>query len=122
MLIKLNIRFRDLFKKYLQSTSTTSSGYSSSRFRYIYFYEWSDMLKGVKSFTSATEFFKFLKECNISYTDEQRQFILNSNWCYTSCIPNQHILLVSKQYYDLKSTLDKLKSLPPRCTALTITK
>lgn len=122
MLIKSNIRFKLLFKKYLQtfSTSTTTSTYSTTKYRYIYFYEWSDMLKGIKTFTTESSFFDFLKECNITCTDSQREFIHNNNWCYVSCVPNNRMLIVEKQYYDLKNKLDALKKVSKPCTSLVL--
>lgn len=122
MLIRSNIRFKLLFQKYLKGLDTTTT-YSVTRYRYIYFYEWSDMLHGVKTFTSETEFFKFLAECKITYTDEQKEFISSNNWCYVTCIPHHHMIIVAKQYYELKDKLDKLKQIPSTyCTSLMLAK
>ncbi len=127
MIVKLNEKFKRLFKEYMSSQTTTYNSTYTSNYKtstYIYFYEWSDMSRGCKVFNDTTEFYKFLKESNISCTEEQKNKIHSCSWVYASCIPGINLLIVENQYYALKETLANLNLCKdkPKCTSLVISK
>lgn len=134
MVIKFNERFRAIFLKYIKDSEKYYNGYggyggnynygyggySGSSYRngsiYIYFYEWSDMTKGNKTFRSVEDFYEFLAESNIVCTDAQKKIIENNSWCYATCVPGKNILMVESQYYNLKEKLESCSFAP--CTSL----
>lgn len=131
MLIKYNERFRAIFLKYIKDSEKNYShsysynnygysGYSNSYYNsnniYIYFYEWSDMTKGTKTFKSVNDFYEFLAESNIVCTEAQKHIIENNSWCYATCVPGKNILMVESQYYQLKEKLEKCSL--SSCTSL----
>ena len=87
-IIKENKRFKRRFEQYekkeaAKTTTTTysNSSYYNSRWKDVpkefqitlFFYEWSDMHKGTKTFYDRREFMKFLEESKITYTAEQKK-------------------------------------------------
>lgn len=108
MLLLLNYRFQKLFKKYILSVNSVSTSYASgynSNLKHIYFYEWSSLNCGSKVFTNTSDFYKYLKEHNINYTEEQKMFLEENNWSYCVCAPGKNILLTADRYLDLQDTL-----------------
>ena len=126
MIIKLNERFRAIFLKFLKekekentyysSYNSYSSYYSNNYRKYIYFYEWSNMDKGSKSFHSIKEFYEFLASSHIVCTDAQKLIIEHNEWSYATCVPGKNILLVENQYYLLKNKLESFRY--NHCTSL----
>lgn len=133
MVIKINERFRKIFLKFIKESEKYYSGsyngyggsynynsYGGSSYNngsvYIYFYEWSDMTKGNKTFRSVKDFYEFLAESNIVCTDAQKKVIENNSWCYATCVPGRNILMVESQYYNLKEKLQNCSYVP--CTSL----
>lgn len=137
MVIKINERFKAIFLKFIKDSEKSYNygtnysygyggnynygGYINSCYRngsvYIYFYEWSDMSKGNKTFRSVNDFYDFLSESNIVCTDEQKKLIENNSWCYATCVPGKNILMVESQYYTLKEKLEKCSYSPCTCLA-----
>lgn len=120
MLIKENNRFKLLFLAYMKSLSNYSSsssyngydgynygynGYSSSK--HIYFYEWSRLDNGSRQFDSVKAFLDYLAQYDITITNEQKNLIESNSWCYATCVPNQKMLLVATQYFQLRNKLEE---------------
>lgn len=128
MLIKFNKRFREIFLNYLKESEKYYNSYNGYNYNYggssyhngsiyIYFYEWSDMSKGSKTFRSVKDFYEFLSESKIVCTESQKHIIENNSWCYATCVPGKNILLVESQYYALKEKLNDCTFTPCTCLA-----
>lgn len=122
MLLRLNRRFKALFEKYISSSHTTTTSYSSypynTNYRNIYFYEWGNIANTAKRFESVDGFIDFLKECNLTLTNEQREILENNSWCYATCVPRRNILMLSDKYVALKDKYEALDRTPYICTSL----
>lgn len=111
MILKHNKLAKAIFQNYLANRSkmTTATSYATTNYFTCTFYEWGKVgnygasdYTPPKIFKSRTEFFNFLKESNISYTEEQKNLINSESWCYATC-PNKHaVLVITSRYYDLK--------------------
>ena len=87
--------------------STTSPMYSNTPVTtYIYFYEWSRMDGGMKTFTEYRAFFKFCLESGIILTPPDRQRLYDSNYNYVTCKKGKNELLISTTYCGLKDLLE----------------
>lgn len=107
----------DDFKELLENKTKTSSYSSNSSWnseKYknreftCFFYEWSSLHMGTKTFYNVADLKKFLDECKIEYTEQQMGRMKNggmSQYWYVSCIPNAARLLTFTSYDDLKDAL-----------------
>lgn len=123
MLVKYNYRFRRLFLDYIEKYGSMQTSYGNyynpnNGYKWICFYEWSNMSSGSKTFKSVNDFLEFLKESNISITESQLEMLNSLSYCYCTCIPNKRILLITNSYYTLKEQLEARKNIP--CTALAV--
>lgn len=111
------IDIKEFFSKYLDDLknrvggvrSTTSSyvgAYSSDNF-YGYFYEWSDMNRPGKRFNSRDELFKFFRDSNISFTEEDVKYIQSKNLIYGICVKSSGKLLLANKYVDIRDKFKK---------------
>ncbi|MBR6517619.1 MAG: hypothetical protein IKT40_12380 [Bacilli bacterium] len=134
MLIRLNERFKKLFKDYLDSLKTTSSysgcnynGYSYGGYNHqsnggsvvynhkpssntIYFYEWSTLENKSKVFYSLKSFKDFCTESNVNMLPQHEDIITSKYYVYCTCIPGSNVLMVRTTYNELKEALEKHKS------------
>ena len=127
MVLKENKRFVKRFAQYeeksLKDTSSSSNyGYGSSYYhRYdgvpkefqttIFFYEWSDMRKGSKSFYDKRKFKDFLLESKISVSSELMAMIDNKTYLYSTCYPGKSELMIEDTYFKLETALKKAKGI-----------
>ena len=132
MVLKENKRFVKRFAQYeeksLKATSSSSNyGYGSSYYhRYdgvpkefqttIFFYEWSDMIKGSKSFYDKRKFKEFLLDSKINVSSELMAMIDNKTYLYCTCYPGKSELMVEDTYFKLESALNKAKGIDPSKT------
>lgn len=129
MLIRLNKRFKAIFEKFIKAIPSTYSAYSGySGYggttsygdceHVVYFYEFSEMGKPGIRFESIKSFLEFIEKCNLTITNEQLEVIEKNKWCYSSCVPNRNILMVTEKYMELKDKLDRMRREPSECTSL----
>ena len=125
-IIKENKRFKRRFEQYekkeASKVSTTSYGgnsYYNSRWKDVpkefqitlFFYEWSSMNKGAKTFYDRREFMKFLEESKITYTEEQKKKLDYDTYLYVTCYPNKSELMIADTYWKLDTALKEAKGI-----------
>ena len=96
-------------REYSYANGYYSSSYSK-RDGTMFFYQWSSMQGGTKTFYLISDLKKFLDESKIEYTETQIEMIKKGedpNYWYLSCIPNSPKLLVLKSYQELKASLQR---------------
>ncbi len=103
--------FSSLFKEYCDEQNKpktynyTNSYYNSNKFN-CYFYEWSNINNRPRIFTSRSEFYKFLDESKIEYSEAQKELIDKESWIYGSCVVGTPRLLLKQNYYLMKCALE----------------
>ncbi len=98
--------FKEALKK--QETTTYSSSYTNySDICMAHFFEWSDLKSSPKEFRKPSEFLKFLKDCGITYTEEQEKTIKTVYTMYATCVPNESKLLIAFTKYGLEKQYEE---------------
>lgn len=74
----------------------------------IFFYEWTNIRGGAKHFKLKADFFKYLDECKIVYTEKQKKDIEETKYknVFATCVPNKAELLTADTWYMLSTILD----------------
>lgn len=74
----------------------------------LFFYEWSNLRMGAKTYTSKKEFFKFLETCNITITDSQKKQIEDTRYrnIFATCVPNKPQLMLADTWYNLNQLVE----------------
>jgi hypothetical protein len=74
----------------------------------IFFYEWTNIRGGAKHFKQKAEFFKYLDDCKIAYTEKQKKDIEETKYknVFATCVPNKAELLTADTWYMLSTILD----------------
>ena len=125
MVLKENKRFVKRFAQYeaKESTKSSYSSYSGSSYAQrwegvpkefqttIFFYEWSTMTKGAKTFYDKRAFKTFLEESKIVVDSSCMEKIDNKTYIYCTCKPDESVLMVEDTYFKLQSRLDELKGI-----------
>ena len=125
MIIKANKRFQKIFSDYVKKSNTTtysSSNYGggyygggyyptnpSSSAYHIYFYEWSTLRNGAKSFSSLDTFKAYCGEHKIMIPVGFSEHLEKNHWIWCTCIPGQAKLMWDKSYADLSQALGKAR-------------
>ena len=102
--------FNDLFKEFITEHNKPKvySTYSSVNYREnfnCYFYEWSNICNRPKIFNTRKEFYQFLSDCKISFSESQREIIDKESWIYCSCEKGEAKLVIRKSYYLMREYL-----------------
>lgn len=119
MLIKENFRLKKTFAEYIKKANTTSStsyggyysgnGYYSGQggvIKHIYFYEWSNMSNGAKSFSSVEAFKKFCDDNKITIPNGFNTDVAKGHWAWCTCIPGKSTLMWADSWNNLKILLE----------------
>ena len=82
----------------------------------IFFYEWSNLRMGAKHYSKKEEFFKFLDDSKISYTESQKKDIMDARYknIFATCVPNKAQLITADTWYNLNTVVEshlKVKAL-----------
>lgn len=85
------------------TTPVTSMDYAT-----IYFYEWSNLRQGAKTFNSKKEFFKMLNDCKINFTESQKKDIEETRYktIFATCVPNKPQLMTSDTWFNLNKLVE----------------
>lgn len=107
------IDIKTFFSNYLSElrSKVNNSSYShtySDNF-YCYFYEWSDMSRPGKRFNNRDELFKFFRDSQISFTEEDVKYIHSHNLVYGICVSGSGKLLLADKYIDIRDKFNKEK-------------
>ena len=103
--------FSSLFKEFCDEQNKpktytySNSSYNPNSFS-CYFYEWSNINNRPRIFTSRTEFYKFMDDSKIEYSEAQKDLIDKERWIYGSCVPGTPRLLLKQNYYLMKNALE----------------
>lgn len=77
----------------------------------VRFYEWSNTNSTPRVFHTSFAFIEFLKQCNISFTDAQRNMIYSvPSVVYATCKKNEASLLVASTMAGLKLLMETTSS------------
>ena len=91
-------------------TPLTNSNYTPPTYDdcTIFFYEWSNLRMGAKHFNKKEDFFKFLNESNINFTDSQKEDIIKTRYknIFATCVPNKPQLLTADTWYNLNTVVN----------------
>ena len=76
----------------------------------IFFYEYTNLRSGAKHFKTKTDFFKFLNECKITYTEAQKKQIEEAKYknIFATCVPNKPELMTADTWYLLNQAITHL--------------
>ena len=87
------------------STTYTPPSYSDCT---IFFYEWSNLRMGAKHFNKKEDFFKFLNDSNINFTESQQKDIEQTRYknIFATCVPNKAQLLTADTWYHLNTVVE----------------
>lgn len=71
----------------------------------LFFYEWSNLRSGAKTFNSKKEFYKMLEDCKITITESQKKQIDETRYknIFATCVPNKPQLMLSDTWYNLNT-------------------
>ena len=112
-----HLALTECFKKHLIEDSKpkvytypSNGGYSSSSYGgydrdrcNCKFYEWSDLNSIPKIFNKGRDFFKFLDDCHISYTQQQKDsFNVYYNF-YATCVQGEARIIIRKTLEELRA-------------------
>jgi len=86
----------------------TQSKETTMDFCTLFFYEWSNLRMGAKTYNSKKEFFKFLESCNIAITDSQKKQIEETRYrnIFATCVPNKPQLMIADTWYNLNQLVE----------------
>lgn len=122
----INKRLKKAFEKYIENENKpkTYSYGSGTTYNYntnksytpptydctIFFYEWSNLRSGAKHFKTKNDFFKFLDDSNIKFTDKQKKDIEDIKYAnvFATCTPNKPELITANTWYELNNKLTKM--------------
>ena len=71
------------------------------------FYEWSNLGATPMMFSKGKEFFQFLDECKIKYEESDKRLFNTFYDFYATCKKGKAELLLTRNYKDLQTILDK---------------
>lgn len=117
----VNPRLKKAFEKYIEEENKPKTTYyggyggcygGGGSYQYptqcdctIFFYEWSNLRSGAKHFKTKSDFFKYLDECKITYTEKQKKDIEEIKYknVFATCVPSKAELLTADTWYQLNN-------------------
>lgn len=121
----INKRLKAAFDKYIEeenkpktygtygSSYNPMANYNANMYGIsIFFYEWSNLRIGAKNFIKKEEFFKYLDDCKIEYTEAQKKEIDDVRYCniFATCVPNKAQLMFQKTWHALNTAVNDYKT------------